>query len=206
MSALAPTRPFCVRKSAVTPRIFLHRRAIGLAAGLFTVVVPTTAFGAAPDDGSPFTSPDGDFVIVFPDEPTDFSEEIPPTFGVDDHAVFASFDFDEQVMYMAGRISTPATEAPNEREIGLMAETIITGMGGGALLDESRIEFRGAPGIEATATPPPNLLDGSLYVRMIFIGGTGYTMLVMGERPSISMKDPDVAAFVNSFDFVKDAF
>jgi hypothetical protein len=196
----------CVSESVPTARIRLHKRLIGVTAGVFAVVLPASVGHAAPDDGHPFTSPDGDFVIVFPDEPTDFSDEMPPSPGVDDFTVFATFDDAEQVMYMAGRVTTSAPGVPTEREIGITAEAFVTGMGGGELIHESRIEFRGAPGIEVTATPDPALLDGSVYLRLFFVGSTGYMAMVMGERPSISMKDPDVAAFVTSFDFVKDAF
>ena len=179
-----------------------RRRVIGIASGLFAVVAPA---GVGDAEGIPFTSPSGEFTIVFPGEPEDLSEMMPSGPGVGDFEAFATFDDDS--MYMAGRIeSVFPVNADDEEDLDDLVQEFVFGLGGGDVTHSSLIELRGMTGFEIAAVTETTGASTSLYGRFYFTPTVGYMAFVMADLTSISMKDPDVAAFVDSFDFVKEAF
>lgn len=182
----------------------LPTRLIGVTAGVLAVVVPAPV-DAAPDDDVPFTSPNGDFSVVFPSAPVDVSDQVGATSGAaTEMSIFLATDGD--LVYLAGTFEMPVGGEPTAAELAETTDEFMQGLGGGELTYSAPIEFRGAPGLEVAAIPDPEQIDGSLFGRMIFVHRDVYMVFVIGERSSISMKDPEVAAFVGSFDFVKDAF
>jgi hypothetical protein len=193
-----------VTVGAARPRTRLHRRAIGAAVGLFAVGVPAAGVDAAPDDGIPFTSPTGDFAVMFPTEPQDVSDQLGVAAGAQDMAIFMAID--DGLVYLAGTFQLPFGGEPTASQLDEASDEFIQGLGGGELTYSAPIEFRGAPGLEVAAATNPEVFDGSVFGRMIFVESDVYMVFVMGERPALSLKDATVAAFLDSFDFVKAAF
>ena len=178
------------------------RRVIGIAAGLFAVVAPSAV---ADGEESFFTSPSGEFTIVFPDRPQDLSGMMPSGSAVGDFEAFATFTDDS--MYLAGRVeSSFPVDAADAHDLDALVDQFVSGLGGGDVTHSSLIEHRGMSGFEIAAATDTSGSPAYLYGRFYFTSTVGYMAFVMGERPSISMKDADVAAFLGSFDFVKEAF
>lgn len=200
MNVLAAARPFCVRKSAPIPRISSHRRVIGVAAGCIALAVPAAVADAAPDDdGFLFTSPDGEYTVVFPAQPAPFSDVMSADFGgypMDLHGTVSAAGF-----LMAASVDVPSGSA------GTLDEMT------GAILDDlgvqgaaTRIDLRGVPGVEFSG-PYDDVVDsGSVRGRVYVSADSAYVLLVMGFESEVRMDDATVAVFFASFDFVKEAF
>ena len=188
-----------VSNSVSRARFRLHTHAIGLVGAVVAAVAPASmAVAGAEQDGFLFTSPDGAYSVVFPAEPAPFGELMGGFGGAME--MFGT-------VTAAGFLVTAQTDVPpgGADELDLASDELLDTMGIEAG-EVAPITLRGVPGVEFTG-PLDDVIDGgSVHGRMFVTDDTAYVALVMGFESEVRMDDAVVAAFFDSFDFVKEAF
>ena len=193
----------CVSRSGRTAPIRLPKRLIGLAAGVFAVTWPIAGQVRAE---TPFTSPEGDFVVVFPGtgEPThtmQSGESGPGAYTADYYVVV---DAGSSYIAFSGTVDTSIYDSVDEA-LDDFSRGLYLGLGGEETAAHP-FRFRGTDAIETVGTVDAPTMTGSIIGRGYLSGERIWGVLVVKPTAGISVDDPDVAAFFGSFDFVKAAF
>lgn len=150
-------------------------------------------------DGSPYTSPEGDFSVVFPGEPTVQSQDQALPDGSTMELVLAGYEFDDGFVATARGVypDTYVFDVPTALQGGQDQALANTG---GTLLTSQDITLQGRPGREFSATITNGSQTGTQLQRVYLDGLVIYQQIFTGPG-EVTFSDPEVATFFDSFAF-----
>ena len=141
-----------------------------------------------------FTSKEGKFTVLLPNEPETKEEEGGEAGTPSGFATTLYLSKDVRTLYIVGYVDyDPANKFDNKVELDANRDNFVTAVGG-KLLESKEVKFLGHNGILFTALAESN---NYLYTSYVFIVGRRPYQLVIGSpegKPS-----PDEKKFFNSF-------
>ncbi len=145
--------------------------------------------------GFAFTSPEGDYSIVFPGEPSPLEQQVPLPDGTSMATTLHVYDAGEFAAG-TGRSTLPAGVVPSLEGArdGAMAT-----FPGAALSSSEPLKLQGRDGLQFVADLDPGGPDASYIARVYVDGQDLYQVFYVGG--DIAATDPDVTAFFDSFRF-----
>jgi hypothetical protein len=166
-----------------------------------TTAAPDTTSEVTTDtaEGSPYTSAEGDYTVVFPAAPTEQTQSEPLPDGETVDLVFAGYELDD------GFIATARGQYPDNYVLDVPvalqgAQDQALANVSGTLLTSQDITLQGRPGREFSATITNGGQTGTLLQRVYLDGLVIYQQIFTGAG-EMTFDDPDVATFFSSFAF-----
>ncbi|MET0459963.1 MAG: hypothetical protein ABW195_12005 [Ilumatobacteraceae bacterium] len=150
-------------------------------------------------EGFPFTSPEGDFTVVFPGEPTEqtttqsLPDGTPVEIVITGYQEGDSFVATARTEYPAGSVLDPATALQGAQDQALANV-------GGTLIDSADITLQGRPGREFSAAVTSGGQSGTVLQRVYLDGLVSYQQIYTGKGDA-AFTDPELAPFFESFAF-----
>ena len=156
-----------------------------------------TAQSVAPD-GVMFTSPDGDFSVLLPAEPTASSQDQSLPDGTTVQLEAWQTPLGDAGAYTVARLALPEGAVIDTAALLQSAQDQALAGVGGTLTSEQPIDLDGIPGREFSATVSQGGVEGTLVQRVYLAGNTLYQVNFAGEGDR-SFTDPELAPFFESF-------
>jgi hypothetical protein len=164
-----------------------------------TQAAPTTPAPTTAPPAVPYTSPEGDYSVLFPGEPTALTQPqtLPDGSVVD--LVLVSYVLDD--VYIA----TARSQFPDgyvlDVPVALQgAQDQAVANTGGTLISSEDITLQGRPGKQFSASLTSGGTTGTLLQRVYLDGLVIYQQVVSGDGER-TFTDPDLAPFFDSFAF-----
>lgn len=148
-------------------------------------------------EGFSFTSPEGDYSIVLPGEPTANEQEVPLQDGTTLPITFFIYETAELAAGTASITYGPDVVASLEGA----RDGAIAAFPGAELSSSEPITQQGRDGLEFVANLSPGGADAYYISRVFLDGQTLYQLIYVG---GVAADDPEVVAVFDSFQFTED--